>query len=88
MYFVRIVCRVSGCQARRCGVEVRVGWLMWCDVGIRRWISTGFKTTKQLEAADSERLDRINAERSLRGAKPLEGPEKKESDEKALDERP
>lgn len=42
--------------------------------GIRKWISTGFKSAKQLEAEETEKLMRINEVRSLRGAKPLDVP--------------
>ena len=48
--------------------------------GIRRWISTGFKTAKQLEAEDTAKLIRINEERRLRGAKPLDLPKAKDED--------
>jgi hypothetical protein len=52
-------------------------------VGIRRWISTGFKTTKQLEAEDLEELKIVNEERRLRGEPPLKPPKKEKKEGEA-----
>jgi len=48
-------------------------------LGIRRWISTGFKTSKQVEEEATAKLERINEERRMRGAKPLKVPGKKDA---------
>ena len=56
--------------------------------GIRRWISTGFKTAEQLDAEQAEQIMRINETRALRGAKPLDLPTKAASEgEKKVVER-
>jgi hypothetical protein len=63
------------------GLLRRMGRYANGDTGIRRWISTGFKSADTLEAEATEKLIRINEERRLRGAKPLDIPEKDASKE-------
>ncbi|KAK5163740.1 uncharacterized protein LTR77_010413 [Saxophila tyrrhenica] len=73
---LRDVTALNKCSA--CGRTKRAHVLCpYCVQSIRRWISTGFRTTKELEEEDTERLVRINEERRLRGAKPLDLPKPK-----------
>ena len=55
-------------------------------LGIRRWFGTGFRSKREIEEEEEERLERINEERRVKGRPPLGITKKK--DQKSEEEKP